>query len=163
MGDFYVSEDHRGNLCLKYPPSRDGEFAEEIRPGDKRDLRGVSINAALLILQQRLAEVEALCLTTQVPSAKVGTIRSQPTSLKRRTRADRIPFGWRLDPRNDKRLLPDREEQATIRRAQFLAAAGVSLRESCRQLDNEGRGRRGKKWEGAHSVLRDILQRNKTV
>ncbi|MGA7701322.1 MAG: recombinase family protein, partial [Thermoguttaceae bacterium] len=80
---------------------------------------------------------------------------------KRRGRVDRLPFGWRLHPHDNKKLLPDREEQETIRRAQFLAAAGVSLREICRRLDQEGRGRRGKKWEGSHSVLRTILLRNK--
>jgi hypothetical protein len=76
-------------------------------------------------------------------------------------RADRVPFGWRLDPHDNKKLLPDREEQETIRRAQFLAAAGQSLREVCRRLDQEGRGRRGKRWQNAHSVLRVVLLRNK--
>jgi hypothetical protein len=160
---FYVSENDRGNLCLKPPPTQEGELAEETRPGDRRNLRGVSLYAGVLILQKRLAELEAICLTAQVPSAKVNGSRSQPASLKRRTRADRVPFGWRLDPRDGKRLVPDRDEQTTIRRAQILAAAGHSLRESCRQLDKEGRGRRGKKWEGSHSVLAGILRRSKSI
>jgi hypothetical protein len=108
-----------------------------------------------------LAEVESTCFTSSIPTAKVNGTGSQPTAIKRTGRADRLPFGWRLHPQDNKRLLLDREEQATIRRAQFLAAAGVSLREICRRLDQEGRGRRGKKWEGSHSILGAILLRNK--
>ena len=119
----------------------------------------MSLYAGVLILQARLAEVEAICLTAGIPSAKVKGARSQPATIKRTGRADRLPFGWRLDPHDDKKLLPDREEQETIRRAQFLAAAGQSLREVCRRLDQEGRDRRGKRWQNAHSVLGPILRR----
>ncbi|MFZ1933944.1 MAG: recombinase family protein [Thermoguttaceae bacterium] len=133
-------------------------MAEEIRRNDTYNL---SPYAGLLILEDRLAKVESICLTASIPTAKVKGDRSQPTAIKRIGRVDRLRFGWRLDPHDDKRLLPDREEQETIRRAQFLAAADLSLREICRRLDQEGRGRRGKKWEGSHSVLRTILLRNK--
>jgi hypothetical protein len=143
---------------LKAPPGREGELAEEIRRNDTYNL---SPYAGLLILEDRLAKVESICLTASIPTAKVKGNRSQPTAIKRIGRVDRLRFGWRLDPHDDKRLLPDREEQETIRRAQFLAAADLSLREICRRLDQEGRGRRGKKWEGSHSVLRTILLRNK--
>ncbi len=133
-------------------------MAEEIRRNDTYNL---SPYAGLLILEDRLAKVESICLTASIPTAKVKGDRSQPTAIKRIGRVDRLRFGWRLDPHDDKRLLPDREEQETIRRAQFLAAAGVSLREICRRLDQEGRGRRGKTWEGSHSILGTILLRNK--
>ena len=153
-----VSKNDRGSYSLKAPPSREGELAEEIRSNEFRNL---SPFAGLLILQARLEEVESICLTAGIPTANVKGDRSQPTAIKRIGRVDRLRFGWRLDPHDNKRLLPDREELETIRRAQFLAAAGLSLREICRRLDQEGRGRRGKKWEGSHSVLRTILLRNK--
>ncbi len=153
-----VSKNDRGSYSLKAPPSREGELAEEIRRNDRFNL---SPFAGLLILQDRIAALESICLTASIPTAKVKGDRSQPTAIKRTGRVDRLPFGWRLDPHDNKRLLPDREEGETVRRAQFLAAAGVSLREVCRRLDQEGRGRRGKKWEGSHSILGTILLRNK--
>jgi hypothetical protein len=157
MREWYdAARDEHGRLSIRVPRSDPDALKEELR---KADIKGITAWAAILLLQDRVAELEAICLTAQVPSAKVNGSRSQPASLKRRTRADRVPFGWRLDPRDGKRLVPDRDEQTTIRRAQFLAAAGHSLRETCRQLDKEGRGRRGKKWEGSHSVLAGILRR----
>ena len=76
-------------------------------------------------------------------------------------RVDRLPFGWRLHPQDDKKLVPDKEEQKTIHQAQFLRAEGLSYREICRRLDQEGRPRRGKRWENGHSVLMGVLLRNK--
>jgi len=129
----------------------------------RSDLRGVSACAGLLILQTRLAELESICLTAGIPTAKVNGTRSQPRAIKRMGRTDRRPFGWRPDPHDGRKLLPDSEEQKTIRRAQFLAAARLSLREVCRRLDREGRGRRGKKWEASHSILGAILRREARV
>jgi hypothetical protein len=156
-----VFKNDRGSLSLKAPPGREGELAEEIR---RSDFYNLSPYAGLLILQARLAELEAICFTASIPTAKVTGTRSQPRAIKRRGRADRVRFGWRLDSHDNKKLLPDPEEQATIRRAQFLAAARLSLREVCRRLDQEGRGRRGKKkWEGSHSILGAILRREARV
>ncbi len=155
---FDIAKDDHGTISLKVPPSQEQDLAEVMR---RSDLRGLPLFAAMLVLQDRLAALEAICLTASIPTAKLGGDRSQPTAIKRTGRVDRLPFGWRLDPHDNKKLLPDREEQETIRRAQFLAAAGLSLREVCRRLDQEGRGRRGKKWQGSHSVLRTILLRNK--
>jgi hypothetical protein len=153
-----VLKNDRGTYSLKAPPGREGELAEEIR---RSDFYSLSPYAGLLILQARIAALESICLTASIPTAKVNGSGSQPTAIKRTGRVDRLPFGWRLYPHDNKKLLPDREEGETIRRAQFLAAAGSSLREICRRLDQEGRGRRGKKWERSHSVLRTILLRNK--
>jgi hypothetical protein len=155
-----VFKNDRGSFSLKAPPGREGELAEEIRKSARYNL---SPYAGLLILQARLAEVEAICFTPSIPTAKVNGTGSQPRAIKRMGRADRVPFGWRLDPHDNKKLLPDREEQETIRRAQFLVAADLGLREVCRRLDQEGRGRRGKKWEGSHSILGAILRREARV
>jgi hypothetical protein len=163
MRDFQVSEDDRGNLCLKPAPTLVSQLLEELQPGDRRNVNGVSTNAGLLVLQKRVAELEAICLTLQPPIAKVGSSRSVPTSIKRRGRADRIQFGWRLDPRDKTKLVPDYEELKTIARARALAATGNSLREVCRLLDKEGRTRRGKPWKNAHSMLATILRRNTPV
>ncbi len=154
---FDVAKDDRGTI-LKVPPSQEQDLAEVMR---RSDLSGLPLFAAILVLQDRLAALESICLTASIPTAKLGGDRSQPTAIRRRTRADRVPFGWKLDARDNKKLIPDRQEQETIRRAQFLARAGLSLREVCRRLDQEGRGRRGKKWQGGHSVLTSVLRRNK--
>ena len=99
MADFFdVAKDRAGNLVLKVPPYQQAALAEEMREGDRRDLRGVSAYAGLLILQTRLAELESICLTASIPTAKVNGARSQATAIRRTGRADRVPFGWRLDP-----------------------------------------------------------------
>ena len=157
---FDIAKDDRGTISLKVPPSAESYVAEQMR---RIDYQGVTVYTALLVLQARLAALEAICLTASIPTAKVKGDRTQPTTIRRLGRADRLPFGWRLHPQNNKKLVPDREEQETIRRAQFLRAAGLSLREICRRLDQEGRGRRGKKWEGSHSVLGTILRREGRV
>ena len=162
MNDFFdISKDQWGNLVLKVPPYQQAALAEEMREGDRRDLRGVSVYAGLFILQTRIAALESICLTARIPSAKVNSTGNQPTTIKRMGRVDRLPFGWRLHPQDDKKLVPDKEEQKTIRQAQFLRAKGLSLREICRRLDQEGRPRRGKRWENGHSVLMGVLLRNK--
>ena len=152
---FDVAKDDQGTISLKVPPSTEHYVAEQMR---RSDCQGVTVYTGLLILQTRLAALESIA---SIPTAKLGGDRSQPTTIKRRGRADRLLFGWRLHPQDNKKLVPDSEEQKTIRRAQVLAAAGLSFREVCRRLDQEGRGRRGKLWTGAHSVLRAVLLRNK--
>jgi hypothetical protein len=109
-----------------------------------------------------LAALESILGPSEVGSvAGRGNAGQAPrTAIKRMGRVDRCRFGWRPDPRNNAKLLPDREEQETIGRARLLAAAGLSLREICRRLDRQGRPRRGKRWENAHGVLRGILRRS---
>ena len=104
MNDFFdVAKDQGGNLVLKSATYQQAALAEEMREGDQRHLRGVSPYAGLLILQARLAEVESICLTASIPTAKVKGDRSQPTAIKRMGRVDRLPFGWRLDPHDNKK------------------------------------------------------------
>ena len=105
------------------------------------DLRGVTVYTGLVILQTRLAALESICGHSQIGSeAGRGNAGQAPrTAIKRMGRVDRCRFGWRPDPRNNAKLLPDQEEQETIGRARLLAAAGLSLREICRRLDQQGR------------------------
>jgi hypothetical protein len=96
MADFLdVAKDQWGNVTLRMPPSQEEDLAKAMR---RADLSGLPLYAALLVLQTRLAALESICLTASIPSAKVSGARSQPTSLKRRTRPDRLPFGCRLHP-----------------------------------------------------------------
>jgi hypothetical protein len=119
-------------------------------------------DAAISAVEERVATLESIPRVTEVGSAGGRVNAGQaPTAIKRMGRADRPPFGWRLHPRDDKKLLPDREEQDTIHQARLLRSYGLSLREVCRRLDQQGRGRRGKKWEESHSILRAILLHNK--
>jgi len=156
---FDIAKDDQGTVALKVPPNVESYVAEQMR---RSDYQGVTLYTGLLILQKRLAALEAICSHGEVGSvAGRGNAGQAPrTAIKRMGRVDRCRFGWRPDPNNNAKLLPDREERETIGRARLLAAAGLSLREICRRLDQQGRGRRGKKWENAHSVLRAILHRN---
>jgi hypothetical protein len=101
-------------------------------------------------LCQRVASLEA-CLAKR--------IRPKANPAQRMGRRDRVPFGWKLDRRDDKKLVPDWDEQETIRYAQAAAAKGLGLRAICRYLDAMGRKRRGKRWLGAHGLIRTVLER----
>jgi hypothetical protein len=155
---FDVAKDDQGTISLKVPPNVASYVAEQMR---KSNNQGVAVYTGLLILQTRLAALESICGSREVGSAMGNAGQAPRTAIKRMGRVDRCRFGWRPDPRNNARLLPDREEQDTIGRARLLAAAKLSLREICRRLDQQGRDRRGKTWQNAHSVLRGILLRNK--
>jgi hypothetical protein len=150
--------DDRGIVSLKVPFNAEADLAEEFR---RADLRGLSFGAAIVILQRRIAALESIChggVDSAGGRSNAGQVRR--TAIKRMGRVDRCRFGWRPDPRNNAKLLPDREEQETIGRARLLAATGLSLLEICRRLDQQGRDRRGKKWSpGGHGVLRAILAR----
>jgi hypothetical protein len=152
-----VRKDEHGNLILEIPRSMQLDFDEEFRTSGQR---GVSVPAAVLLLQSRLSRLEEIPRVAEVACAGgKGSAGQAPKAIKRLGRADLCRFGFRPDPHNDKRLVPDKQEQETIRRAQLLRSFGLSFREVCRKLDCEGRDRRGKKWEGSHSVLAGILRR----
>jgi hypothetical protein len=159
---FEVRRRDDGNLTLVIPPHIQAEFDEEIKAHDLRG-HGISLPAALLLLHSRVTALESIPRVTEVSTGGRATTGQAPKSNRRRGRADRLPFGWKLDPHDDKKLLPDKHEMETIQRAQFLRSFKLSLREVCRRLDQEGRKRRGKEWNGSHSILREILDRNKSV
>lgn len=71
-------------------------------------------------------------------------------------RPRRVEFGFRW---SGCALVEDDDEQETLARIRDLHAAGVSLRGICRQLDVEGRPRRGKTWANAWSLVRQIVGR----
>ncbi len=167
MADYYfdVWKDDFGNLNLKIPPKLQGQCQEEFRNCGQRGLlvyyAVFALQSRLDQLEKRLISVESIPRVTEIASATdtVNGVQPPLSPLKRMGRADLCRFGYRPDPRNNAKLLPDKEEQATIRRAQHLRSFGLSLREVCRTLDQEGRARRGKKWDGSQSVLRAILRR----
>jgi hypothetical protein len=159
---FDVTKDDRGTISLKVPPDTESYVAEQMR---RCDDQGLHVYTAVIVLQTRLAALESILGPGEVGSvagrATPAKLQAPRTAIKRMGRVDRCRVGWRPDPRNNAKLLPDREEQETIGRARLLAAAGLSLREICRRLDQQGRDRRGKKWQNAHSVLGEILRRDK--
>jgi hypothetical protein len=158
---FDIAKNDQGTIALKVPPNTESYVAQQMR---RSDCEGVTLYTGLLILQTRLAALESILGPSEVGSvagrATPAKLQARRTAIKRMGRVDRCRFGWRPDPRDNAKLLPDREEQETIGRARLLAAAGLSLREICRRLDQQGRGRRGKKWSpGGHGVLCSILAR----
>ena len=94
-----------------------------------------------------------------LPGRLAPRIKPKANPAQRMGRRDRVPFGWKLDRRDDKKLVPDWDEQETIRYAQAAEAKGMGLRAICRYLDAMGRKRRGKRWAGAHGLIRAILER----
>jgi len=65
---------------------------------------------------------------------------------RRMTRADRCPYGWKVDPDAPERLAEDAEEQATIARIRQAHKNGGGLREIARSLDRAGIDCRGGRW-----------------
>jgi len=164
-----VIDDGGGHDSLCATIGSEANVDEELR---MRRFKGVSPFAAVLLLQSRIVALEAgitgaleariAAAEKRIAALEAGRpLRTRPkfSPTKLLGRRDRVRFGWGLDPHNSKRIVPNAEEQETIRVAQKLADEGLSLREVCRRLDRQGRGRRGKKWENAHGVLRAILRR----
>ena len=109
---------------------------------------------ALAGLCQRVAALEARL----APKRPVSTGRNVP----RMTRLDRCPFGWKPHPKNPAMLVQDPLEQQTIfALIEARQNPALSLRGLCHYLDTRGHKRRGgKKWAGAHSLVKDILKRH---
>jgi DNA invertase Pin-like site-specific DNA recombinase len=76
---------------------------------------------------------------------------------RRMTRADRCPYGWKVDPDAPERLAEDADEQATIERIRQARKNGGGLREIARMLDRAGIDCRGCRW--SHTTIRSILNR----
>jgi hypothetical protein len=152
---------------------------ESTRPHDDKDeaafldlqARATASEAHIAALQMRLDELASVPATIVSLQARVAALeagrvlQTQPKAdrARRTGRRDRLPFGWKLDPRDEKRLVPDEDEQRTLHLAQLFAANGLNLHEICRRLDRLHSPRRGKPWVGAHSVLGAILKREGRV
>jgi DNA invertase Pin-like site-specific DNA recombinase len=76
---------------------------------------------------------------------------------RRMTRADRCPYGWRVDPAAPDRLIEDAKEQAIIVRIKQDRQRGLRPRAIARALDADGIDCRGHRWH--HSAVRSILRR----
>ena len=94
-------------------------------------------------------------------------MKKHQTEGRRMGRIDRVPFGFRADltsaPNsrgNPGLIVPDADEQETLRLIHQAAGRGLTPRAICRHLDGLGRSRRGKCWVGAASVVSGILRRN---
>ena len=101
-------------------------------------------------------------LCQRVAALERRVIKKRPdTNARRMTRLDRCPFGWKPHPKNPAVLIQDTAEQQSILRLVEMAQdPKASYRELCRRLDAVGCKRRGgKKWAGAHGLVRSILRR----
>ncbi len=145
MADYYfdVWKDDFGNLNLKIPPKLQGQCQEEFRSCGQRGLlvyyAVFALQSRLDQLEKRLISVESIPRVTEIASATdtVNGVQPPLSPLKRMGRADLCRFGYRPDPRNNAKLLPDKEEQATIRRAQHFRKVWA---ESQGSLPNVGPG-----------------------
>jgi len=101
-------------------------------------------------------------LCQRVAALERRLVKRRPDSNARRmTRSDKCPYGWKPHPKNPAVLIQDTAEQQSIFRLVEMAQdPKASFRELCRRLDNVGCKRRGgKKWAGAHGLVRSILRR----
>lgn len=69
-----------------------------------------------------------------------------------------VPWGWKVDPDDDKRIIPCAEELETAAIIIDLYEDGLTLRKIARQLESLGIKRRGKRyWD--HEKVKSILKR----
>ena len=69
-----------------------------------------------------------------------------------------VPFGFRV---KKGKLIPDAEEQKTVRLVLDLAGKGLSLREVCRQLEAAGVARKNGSKTWHPQTVRRIIERSK--
>ncbi len=79
---------------------------------------------------------------------------------RRMGRSDRTPFGKKPKDGAPDQIEDNPEELSTMERMKSLRAEGKTYRQICQVLDEEGRQRRGKTWDGAHAVVRVVLSRS---
>jgi hypothetical protein len=113
----------------------------------------MTVSEHLAALEARLAVLEAKRIRRR-PDTNRGRCRT------RLSRSDRTPFGWKTSTRDPSVLVQDVFEQQTIQRVIELAQVPAhGPRVICRILDSLGLKRRGKRWTGAHSLIKSILAR----
>ena len=72
--------------------------------------------------------------------------------------SQQCPFGWKLDPNDNKRMVKDEEERGVIDIVVMYYKKGKPLREIARTLTEKGtKNRSGKKWH--HYQVKRILER----
>ena len=81
---FDIAKDDQGTISLKVPPNAESYVAEQMR---RINDQGVTVYTGLLILQARLAEVESICLTASIPTAKLGTRKIEVSQRRSNGRA----------------------------------------------------------------------------
>jgi DNA invertase Pin-like site-specific DNA recombinase len=111
----------------------------------------------VFILFSALAELEREQVAERTSTAM---LRHQAKG-RRMTRPDRCPYGWRLDPANQYRLVEDAGEQTVIVRIRVERKHGRGLREIARRLDMAGIACRGGRW--SHTTVRSVLLRSTQV
>ena len=75
-----------------------------------------------------------------------------------RVMSKRLPYGYKVDPTDATRMLPEPDEQRALKLMVDLADQGLGLREIARHLEAAGMfPRTDRKWH--HTTIRRILQR----
>lgn len=108
----------------------------------------------IFTLFSALAQLEREQIAERTSSAM---LRHQAKG-RRMTRADRCPYGWRIDPVDPTRLIEDGEEQGIIKRIRQAHRDGGGLREIARSLERAGIFCRQGSW--SHTTIRSILNRS---
>jgi site-specific DNA recombinase len=104
-----------------------------------------------------VAEYERMLIIARTRAA----MQHHQKNGRRMSRADKIPYGFQLDPENDTLIIPEEYEQETISIAKQYAidnpqATGYAI---CQYLDSIGRTRRGgKSWKNASRLALKITR-----
>lgn len=85
---------------------------------------------------------------------------------RRMGRADRVLYGWKVDPESPPNragkpggIIPDADEQKIIAMIRELAQQGLGARAICTRLDAASIARRGKTWKKGCGIVQAIIER----
>ena len=101
--------------------------------------------------------VFAQMVREQIADTTSMAMRQYQSKGRRMGRKDRVPFGKKVDPDNDARLVDCPDEQAVIERVKQLRTEGNGCRKIGRHLEEAGIPCRGTRWHP--STIAQILKR----
>ena len=97
----------------------------------------------------------------QISALTSRAMKHHQVQGRRMSRAERCPYGQMPDPLDPLRLIACPAEQNTIQAIHQAREQGMSLRDICRWLDDQGKARRGgRPWsEGGAALVGTILRK----
>lgn len=109
-------------------------------------------DALIRQILQAFGEYEKKVIAARTSAA----MRRHQLAGRRMGRTDRLPYGWKIDPADPKRMIEDTQEVAAMAAAKALKATGMSLRQIGIALAISGYPpRTGTRWsaEAVRSIL----------
>ena len=104
-----------------------------------------------------VAELERKMIAERTRNA----MRALQRGGRRMTAAERVPYGWRVDEQDPKRMVPDERERAVVERIRALRQGGRSYGAIARELNADERTRaRCGSWSA--KVVRSVCLREQT-